>query len=176
MCLNRATGYVYMSSSPRKVLLQAPVNRLACVVVASCHAAHMHLQVAACGARKPCCRSSPGLVTRVNHEVCWPGCDTVFAAMSCCCVCCLPDFRESDDEESEKCHLGAIIVRDLSIVVSNYRSTMSVDEYCKKHNVLGIANLDTRSLTKVLRETGCLNGVITTGEAQAQGYTTMYGL
>ena len=55
----------------------------------------------------------------------------------------------ADDEESEKCHLGAIIVRDLSIVVSNYRSAMSLDEYCKKHNVLGIANVDTRALTKV---------------------------
>jgi carbamoyl-phosphate synthase small subunit len=60
--------------------------------------------------------------------------------------------------------LGAIIVRDVSIVVSNYRSVMTLDEYCKKHNVLGISNLDTRALTKVLRETGCLNGVICTGE------------
>jgi len=66
-----------------------------------------------------------------------------------------------DDEESMKCHLGAIIVRDLSIVVSNYRSVMTVDEYCKKHNVLGISGIDTRQLTKVLRETGCLNGVVT---------------
>lgn len=55
----------------------------------------------------------------------------------------------ADDEESEQCHLGAIIVRDLSIVVSNYRSVMTLDEYCKKHNVLGIGNVDTRSLTKV---------------------------
>jgi len=69
-----------------------------------------------------------------------------------------------DDEESETCHLGAIIVRDLSIVVSNYRSTMTLDEYCNKYNVLGLSNVDTRSLTKVLRETGCLNGVICTGD------------
>lgn len=54
-----------------------------------------------------------------------------------------------DDEESDACHLGAVIVRDLSIAVSNYRSTMSLDEYCKKHNVLGISGLDTRALTKV---------------------------
>lgn len=54
-----------------------------------------------------------------------------------------------DDEESEKCHLGAVIVRDLSIVVSNYRSVMTLDEYCKKHNVLGISGIDTRALTKV---------------------------
>ncbi|WIA18361.1 hypothetical protein OEZ85_009826 [Tetradesmus obliquus] len=72
-----------------------------------------------------------------------------------------------DDEESEKCHLGAIIVRDVSIVVSNYRSVMSLDEYCKKHNVLGLCNLDTRALTKVLRETGCLNGVICTDASKS---------
>lgn len=71
------------------------------------------------------------------------------------------------DEESEKCHLGAIIVRDVSIVVSNYRSVMSLDEYCKKHNVLGLCNLDTRALTKVLRETGCLNGVICTDASKS---------
>eukprot|EP00882_Tetradesmus_deserticola_P003352 GHRQ01003548.1.p1 GENE.GHRQ01003548.1~~GHRQ01003548.1.p1 ORF type:complete len:464 (+),score=206.82 GHRQ01003548.1:50-1441(+) len=72
-----------------------------------------------------------------------------------------------DDEESEKCHLGAIIVRDVSIVVSNYRSVMTLDEYCKKHNVMGLSNLDTRALTKVLRETGCLNGVICTDASKS---------
>ncbi|KAF8059196.1 hypothetical protein HT031_005368 [Scenedesmus sp. PABB004] len=72
-----------------------------------------------------------------------------------------------DDEESGACHLGGIIVRDLSIVVSNYRSVMSIEDYCKKHGVMGIANLDTRALTKVLRETGCLNGVITTDASKS---------
>jgi carbamoyl-phosphate synthase small subunit len=64
--------------------------------------------------------------------------------------------------ESEKCHLGAIIVRDLSVTVSNYRSTQTLDEYCKAQGVLGIADVDTRALTKALRDTGCLVGVITT--------------
>jgi carbamoyl-phosphate synthase small subunit len=81
--------------------------------------------------------------------------------------------------ESTKCHLGAIIVRDLSCVVSNYRAAMSLDEYCKKENVRGIANIDTRALTKVLRETGCLVGVVTTDTtksdadlvAMAKGWT-----
>jgi carbamoyl-phosphate synthase small subunit len=68
--------------------------------------------------------------------------------------------------ESTKCHLGAIIVRDLSCVVSNYRSRTSLDEYCKKENVIGLANLDTRALTKVLRETGCLVGVVTTDSSK----------
>ncbi|KAG2490706.1 hypothetical protein HYH03_010867 [Edaphochlamys debaryana] len=73
----------------------------------------------------------------------------------------------NEDMESSKCHLGAIIVRDLSCVVSNYRSKMSLDEYCKKENVIGLANLDTRALTKVLRETGCLVGVVTTDSSKS---------
>lgn len=66
-----------------------------------------------------------------------------------------------DDVESTQCHLGAIIVRDLSLKVSNYRSTQSLPDYCKEQNVIGIAGVDTRELTRRLRETGCLNGVIT---------------
>lgn len=67
-----------------------------------------------------------------------------------------------DDMESTKCHLGAVIVRDYSVVVSNYRSKMNLDQYCKEQGVMGISNIDTRALTKILRETGCLVGVITT--------------
>mmetsp|Transcript_28395 Transcript_28395/g.62406 ORF Transcript_28395/g.62406 Transcript_28395/m.62406 type:complete len:456 (+) Transcript_28395:140-1507(+) len=73
----------------------------------------------------------------------------------------------ADDMESSKCHLGAIIVRDLSLAVSNYRSRMTLDEYCKKENVLGIAGIDTRALTKALRDTGCLVGVITTDSSKS---------
>ena len=58
-------------------------------------------------------------------------------------------FSLSDDNESSKCHLGAIIVRDLSLSVSNYRSKITLDEYCKQQGVLGIAGVDTRALTKV---------------------------
>lgn len=41
------------------------------------------------------------------------------------------------DMESEKAHLGGVIVRDLSCVVSNYRSTKTLDQYCKEQGVLG---------------------------------------
>jgi carbamoyl-phosphate synthase small subunit len=81
--------------------------------------------------------------------------------------CFVSVFFSPDDMESSKCHLGAIIVRDYSIVISNYRSKMSLDEYCKQQNVLGIANLDTRAVTKELRETGCLVGVVTTDETKS---------
>ena len=64
--------------------------------------------------------------------------------------------------ESSQCHLGGIIVRDLSLAVSNYRSKMDLDAYCKQQNVIGIAGIDTRALTKALRDTGCLVGVMST--------------
>lgn len=70
-----------------------------------------------------------------------------------------------EDMESTKCHLGGVIVRDLSIKVSNYRSAMTLDDYLKAQNVLGIANVDTRAITRRLRVTGCLNGVITTDQS-----------
>lgn len=72
-----------------------------------------------------------------------------------------------EDNESTKCHLGAIIVRDLSLSVSNYRSRVSLSDYCKQQGVLGISDLDTRALTKELRETGCLVGVISTDESKS---------
>ncbi|CAG9460623.1 unnamed protein product [Pedinophyceae sp. YPF-701] len=67
-----------------------------------------------------------------------------------------------DDEESTKCHLGGVIVRDNSPIVSNYRATKSLPEYLEEQGVLGIADVDTRALTRVVRNYGCLNGVITT--------------
>ncbi|KAK9804592.1 hypothetical protein WJX73_004577 [Symbiochloris irregularis] len=67
-----------------------------------------------------------------------------------------------DDMESKKAHLSGIVVRDLSCIVSNYRSAMSLAEYCKQQGVLGIADVDTRAITRRLRDTGALNGIITT--------------
>ena len=67
-----------------------------------------------------------------------------------------------EDMESSKCHLGGVIVRDLSLIVSNYRSNMTLDAYCKEQKVMGIANVDTRAITRRLRVDGCLNGVICT--------------
>lgn len=51
-------------------------------------------------------------------------------------------------------------MRDLSISVSNYRATRTLDDFCKAQGVAGIADVDTRRLTRILRDTGCVNGVI----------------
>lgn len=72
-----------------------------------------------------------------------------------------------EDMESEKCHLGAIIVRDLSISVSNYRSNQTLEEYCKKQDIVGIADIDTRALTKA----GATRGGTRSGP-QAVGHGT----
>ncbi|CAD7700529.1 unnamed protein product [Ostreobium quekettii] len=71
----------------------------------------------------------------------------------------------ADDSESSECHLRAVIVRDLSICVSNYRATQTLGEYCAERGVIGIADVDTRALTKRIRESGSLVGVISTDVA-----------
>lgn len=67
-----------------------------------------------------------------------------------------------EDMESEKVHLGGVIIRDLSCKVSNYRANLTLDEYLKQQKVMGIANVDTRAITRRLRVDGCLNGAICT--------------
>ena len=62
--------------------------------------------------------------------------------------------------ESASVHLGDVVVRDLSTVVSNYRSTQTLDDYLKAQGVPGIAGVDTRALTLRLRDAGCLGAVI----------------
>lgn len=67
-----------------------------------------------------------------------------------------------EDMESTQAHMGAMLVRHLSLNVSNYRSAMSLPEYLEQQNVIGISEIDTRAITRRLRDTGCLNGIITT--------------
>ena len=67
-----------------------------------------------------------------------------------------------EDMESTKAHMGGMLVRHLSLNVSNYRSAMDLSAYLEQQNVVGISEIDTRAITRRLRDTGCLNGVITT--------------
>jgi carbamoyl-phosphate synthase small subunit len=67
-----------------------------------------------------------------------------------------------EDMESTKAHMGGMLVRHLSLNVSNYRSAMDLSTYLEQQNVIGISDIDTRAITRRLRDTGCLNGVITT--------------
>lgn len=67
-----------------------------------------------------------------------------------------------EDEESEKPWVEGFIIKELSPIVSNYRSTLSLDAYLKKHNKIGIQGIDTRKLVKHLRDHGAKKGVLST--------------
>jgi carbamoyl-phosphate synthase small subunit len=65
-----------------------------------------------------------------------------------------------EDEESTQIHAAGLVIRDLSSVVSNFRAEEALSAYLRRCNVVGIAGLDTRRLTRLLREKGAQNGVI----------------
>src|ERR1700761_2687167 len=69
----------------------------------------------------------------------------------------------AEDAESDKVHAAGLIVRDVPRLASNWRSTMSLPEYLKKHDIVAIAGIDTRRLTRILRDKGALNGCIVAG-------------
>lgn len=68
------------------------------------------------------------------------------------------------DEESGRPWPDGFIVRELSRVPSNFRSEDSIQNFLKENNIPGIAGIDTRAITKILREKGTMNGMITTNE------------
>ena len=70
-----------------------------------------------------------------------------------------------DDCESERPWPDGFIVRELSRIPSNFRCDCTIQEYLEENGVPGIAGIDTRALTKILREKGTMNGMITTNEA-----------
>lgn len=70
----------------------------------------------------------------------------------------------TDDMESKKPWPDGFIVRELSRNFSNFRADFSIQQFLEQNNVLGIAGIDTRALTKILREKGTMNGMITTDE------------
>ena len=67
----------------------------------------------------------------------------------------------SIDVESDRPHVSGLIVRELSPVVSNWRSEDSLDSYLHRHQIPGLTGIDTRSLTLRLRTQGSLRGVMT---------------
>lgn len=71
------------------------------------------------------------------------------------------------DEESRSCFTGGLIVRSISNMVSNWRSTKTLPDYLRQRNVMGISDIDTRAITKRLRDRGSLNGVISTDASKS---------
>lgn len=92
------------------------------------------------------------------------------------------------DEESKQIYAKGLIIRDLPLITSNFRSTDNLANYLIKHNIIAIADIDTRKLTRILREKGALHGCIVTGSknellnqaphilSKAQGFKGISGL
>ena len=72
------------------------------------------------------------------------------------------NYGITPDMESKKAWPDGYIVRELSRMPSNFRSEGTIQRFLKSHDIPGIAGIDTRALTKILREKGTMNGMITT--------------
>lgn len=70
----------------------------------------------------------------------------------------------SDDMESGKIHASGLIVRDSTMVTSSWRSERTFSDFLKQGNTVAIADIDTRKLTRILRDKGVQSGCIMTGE------------
>lgn len=90
----------------------------------------------------------------------------------------------SEDEECDSIWAAGLVIRDLPLIASNFRSEQALDEYLRQRNVVGIADIDTRRLTRILREKGSLNGCVMAGDdvdevkalALAKGFTGLKGM
>ena len=69
-----------------------------------------------------------------------------------------------EDVESSHVHAAGLVIRDLPLLASNFRSTQALSDYLKSENIVAIANIDTRKLTRLLREKGAMSGAILVGE------------
>jgi len=88
----------------------------------------------------------------------------------------------SEDVESRQVFASGLVIRDLSLTMSNFRSAQSLSDYLKDNNVVAIAGIDTRKLTRILRSKGAQNGCIATGTdvaaalALAQKFSGLEGM
>ena len=77
-----------------------------------------------------------------------------------------------EDWESRRLYSAGLVIRDLPVTTSNWRCEQSLQDYLVANNVVAIADIDTRSLTRRLREKGALNGVIGTGDVNTNDLLT----
>ena len=85
----------------------------------------------------------------------------------------------SEDEESGSVFAAGLIIRDLPLLHSNFRANESLGDYLKRHRTVAIADIDTRRLTRILRDKGAQAGAILTGaeatEEKAQALIAEFG-
>lgn len=68
-----------------------------------------------------------------------------------------------EDVESDRVQAAGLVIRDLPLMVSNWRSQGSLKDYLQRNNIVGIADIDTRRLTRILRDKGSQNGAVLAG-------------
>jgi len=69
----------------------------------------------------------------------------------------------NEDVESDRVHAAGLVIRDLPLMASNWRSQSTLDDYLRRKNIVGIADIDTRRLTRILRNKGSQNGAVVAG-------------
>ena len=74
----------------------------------------------------------------------------------------------SADMESEKIHASGLIIRDSSMITSSWRSERTFSDFLKQGNAVAIADIDTRKLTRIIREKGAQSGCIMTGKKKKE--------
>ncbi|ROH85583.1 carbamoyl-phosphate synthase small subunit [Pseudomethylobacillus aquaticus] len=89
----------------------------------------------------------------------------------------------SEDVEADEIYAAGLIIRDLPLIESNWRSEQSLSEYLSQHHIVGIADIDTRKLTRILREKGAQGGCLMAGEVDeakalelARGFPGLAGM
>ncbi len=78
----------------------------------------------------------------------------------------------SEDNESDSVWASGLVIRNLPLLASNWRCELTLDEFLKQKNVVAIADIDTRRLTRLLRDKGALNGCLLSGKALQEGGET----
>ncbi len=78
----------------------------------------------------------------------------------------------SEDEESDTIWAKGLVIRDLPLLASNFRNEQNLSDYLKARNILGIADIDTRKLTRILRQKGAQNGCIMTVDSITESAET----
>jgi carbamoyl-phosphate synthase small subunit len=73
-----------------------------------------------------------------------------------------------EDCESGRIHAAGLVIRDLPMLASNFRSEQTLDAYLRAENVLGLADIDTRKLTRILREKGAQAGCLVSANAAGE--------
>ncbi len=74
----------------------------------------------------------------------------------------------NEDEEADKVYAAGLIIRDLPLIHSNFRANSSLSDYLVKHKIVAIADIDTRRLTRILRDKGAQAGCIYVGDDVAK--------